>query len=339
MRGIFLVIILIFSIGFFSCKKENSSTFVIDSTLQVNDTTWTNTQSIKSLANAVATDFGNPILIDTISLNNQGFDESKQIFNSNKYRIDISPEGLINPNNYKHITKGIITIKLQSSTSKGEIIKNFNTSFLNNQPNISFGYYSLSIYYKDTLLIIDNDHPVHLYVQDSSATINTLKNCIVYKGSSSNLTDDNFKWNIDTFSTLSLSCVTQQGPPTKPWGFEFPVFSSKWLTLASPENVPPSLNKFSTYLPANYTNKNTVIYAVQKNNRDVARLLPDYNSRTFSLNSLPYSQGVNLISISKIDNQYYLGTSIVNYNPQQTIFKLIPQKISLQNLISYLNTL
>ena len=337
MRGILFVIITIFLIGLLSCTKENSISFVQDSTLQINDTAWTNTISYKTLAESISIELGSQALIDTITLNNEELDETTPLFNSNKYRLDINTNCLINPYTNKYFTKGKLIIKLVSLTSKADFVRNLTSTFLNNQANNCYGFYNLSFYTNDTLLNIDNGHPIQFYVQDSLVTSNTLKSCIAYLGNTSNLTDDNFTWSKDNSSTSSLSYWSPKSPLAS--GYQLSVFNSEWLTLAVPDNSNSNASKMSVLLPANFTNNNTVVYAVQNNNRDVARLIPDFPSRTFLLNNLPYNSGVNIVTLSKIDNQYYLGASIVNYNSQQTIFKVTPQKISLSDLISFLNSL
>ena len=93
-------------------------------------------------------------------------------------------------------------------------------------------------------------------------------------------------------------------------------------------------------LPSNFTNKNTLVFAVFKNNNSVIRLIPESTSRTFSYQKMPVGATVNFVSISLIDAKIYLGSQeTVIYNSQSYKVKPRLNPISEAELISFLDSL
>ena len=321
-----------------SCKKETSSGFVINNNLQINDTTWNNSNSIQSLAKEITEDISLTELVDTVMVTNIGIDDDDKIFNNDNFRVAIPKNSLINSITNKTFTKGAIKIKLQATTTKGNFIRNFCTSFINGRQNQTVGFFNLNLSYNDTLLNIKQGNFINLLVKDSLISP-SYKYVSIFKGNGYDLTDDNFKWTIDSFSNKNLSMWNLQGTNTHN-GYDIKLSKLGWVSLLAPDNsIPNPNNKINVYMPVNYTNKNTLVYAIQNGSKNVSRLNADFPSRTFSLSNLPFGQNVTLVSISKIDHKYYLGYSTVNYNSHQTIFNVVPQEVTIANVIDYLNTL
>jgi len=336
MKRIFIFILLAGIIV--SCKKETSSGFVVNNNLQINDTTWNNSTSFQSIAKEITEDISLTELVDTVMVSNIGIDDDDKIFNNDSYRVSIPKSSLVNSITNKTFTKGAVKIKLQATTTRGNLVRNFCSSFVNGHQSQCVGFFNLSIYYSDTLLNVKPGNFVHLLVKDS--LINPIfKTVSLFKGNGYDVTDDNFAWGIDSSSYKNLTYWDLQGSNTHN-GYDIKLSKFGWISLLAQDNSPVNVNnKINVYLPVNFTNKNTLVYAVQGGTKNLARLNADFPSRTFSLNNLPFAQGVTLISISKIDHKYYLGNSTVNYNTHQTIFNVVPQEVSIANIIDYLNNL
>ena len=329
-------IILLMIIGMVSCKKEYSSGFIVDNTLQINDTTWNNSSSMSAVAQSITNDIGLTPLVETLTVSDQGIDDDDKIFNNDNYRINIPKYSLINSITNKTFSKGTLKIQLQAITTKGNFIRNSCSSFFNGHQGQSVGFFNISIYYKDTLMHIKQGNSIHLLIKDSLIKPQP-QSVAIYTGSTNNVTDDNFTWKIDSFSHQHLAYWNLQGSPFHN-GYDITLNKLGWISISALDNTPTN-NKINVYMPVNYTNKNTLVYAVQKDSKNVARLNPDFNSRTFSLSNLPYGQNVTIVSISKIDNNYYFGYSTVDYATNQTIFNVVPQPVTIANVIDYLNTL
>ena len=332
----FLIFILLAGV-FFSCKKETSSGFVVNNNLQINDTTWNNTNSFQSLAKEITEDIKLTELVDTVMVTNVGIDDDDKIFNNDNYRVTIPKYSLMNSITNRTFNKGAVKIVLQATTTKGNFIRNFCSSFINGRQAQSVGFFNLGIYYNDTLLTVKPGNSVHLLIKDSLLKPSP-QTVTIYSGNGYDVTDDNFSWKVDSFSHQHLAYWNLQGSSVHN-GYDVTLNKLGWISLSAVDNSIPANSKLNVYLPVNYTNKNTLVYAVQKDTKNVARLNSDYASRAFSLPNLPYGQNITLITVSKIDHKFYLGYSTVNYASNQTIFNVTPQQVTIANVIDYLNTL
>jgi hypothetical protein len=111
------------------------------------------------------------------------------------------------------------------------------------------------------------------------------------------------------------------------------VVSERYLDSTLPKT------KVTAILSPNFTNKNTAVFAVFNNQKTVVNLKADYNSRSFFANNIPLKSSVKLISLSKIGGDYYLGVKEVSSIAFVTSYTIAPNKISLKDLITYLNNL
>ena len=339
MRNSFFILLLI--AGLISCKKENSSGFVTDTDLQINDTTWSNSLTIQSLAKTITTDLSLPVLADTLMITNVGIDDDDKIFNSDNYRVSIPKNCLINSITNRPYNYGPVTIKLLALDSNGDYIRNFSSTYLYNRPNQSVGFYNVCIYANDTLLSIKSGNAVHLFIKDS--LINPApQNVKLYKGNGYDITDDNFTWSQDSSlpNNLNFWYVSGPGPNKHVNGYDVSLTKLGWISLLAQANSPiPNNTKINVDLPVNFTNKNTFVYVIQNGTKNITRLTPELSSRTFAITNLPFNQNITIVTISKIDHKYYLGYSNSSYSLNQSIFHIVPQQYTIANIIDYLNTL
>lgn len=155
--------------------------------------------------------------------------------------------------------------------------------------------------------------------------------------------DTSFKWR-RVENTPSGPDFTIK-PYLKPWfgpGIEFEIKRLRWFGIQSVLDSlrNPNSVKITTILPLNFTNKNTVVFAVFANATSVINLKADYDSRSFYALNFPRQAQIKLLSISKIGGEFYLGArDIVNPTESGAIYKLNPEKKSLQEIIEFLDRL
>ena len=333
------VFILLLICGLISCKKESSTGFTVSNNLQINDTTWSNSSSYQTLVKSITNDLSIAPLVANTSFTSSGIEDDKDIFNSDNFRLSVSKNSLFNPITNKTFTAGKLTINLLALNTNGDFIRNYSSSFINNQQNQSIGFYNLNFYANDTLLSVKQGNNIHLYVKDSLANNSILHNINVFQSSDNDITDNNFLWYNDSSASHNLSLWNVQGTNNHK-GYDISIAKSGWVSLLLPGNGQIINNtKINVFLPVNFTNKNTLVYAVKAGSKNVARLNADFTSRTFSLSNIPYNQNITLVTISKIDHKYYLGTVTSNYSSHQDIFNVVPLQVTIANIIDYLNTL
>jgi len=95
-------------------------------------------------------------------------------------------------------------------------------------------------------------------------------------------------------------------------GYEMVSKRFRWLaagvfldTLQTPRT------RLDVLLPLNYTNANTTVFAVFATDRVVVKLNPDINSRSFNTFQLPVGRNINIVSLSKIGDAFYMSVKPV----------------------------
>ena len=153
--------------------------------------------------------------------------------------------------------------------------------------------------------------------------------------------DTAFNW-VRDFDTTYLN--TWSKPSNNPliptyMGYELNSKNLRWVVAERYIDSTLPKTKVTVILSPNYTNKNTAVFAVFNNQKTVVNLKADYTSRSFFANNIPLKSSVKLISLSKIGGDYYLGVKEVSGIAFVTSYTIAPNKISLKDLITYLNNL
>lgn len=122
-------------------------------------------------------------------------------------------------------------------------------------------------------------------------------------------------------------------------GYELNSKNLRWVIAGRYIDSTQPKTKVTAILSPNFTNKNTAVFAVFNNQKTVVNLRSDYASRSFFANNIPLKSSVKLISLSKIGDDYYLGVKEVGSIAFVTSYTIVPGRISLKDLITYLNNL
>ena len=122
-------------------------------------------------------------------------------------------------------------------------------------------------------------------------------------------------------------------------GYELTTTQLRW-TAANRfiDSTLPHTNIFA-YLPQNFTNKNTVVYAVFENQKTVVNLRSEYGSRSFMAMRIPKGAKIRILSFSRLGTDLYLGIRLINDVGTNNVYKIEPQKKSLADIIAYINNL
>lgn len=314
---------------FSSCKKSTDD-FVPYVNSDFNDTEWATTassmsnakeQSIKAaLGSAPATATFNALSSKSVDLN-----ANTQLFlPANAYTL--------NGNDYT----GNVTANLVSVTKKGDYIRNLISNCTPNPLQETVAAFDLNLYSSSKeLLNFKKQNKFSLAYGDSFLVLN-------YNYFYGSYNQNILNWSLaDSVITggqnLSYNQISIQGV-SKP---VYQINSNQlgWMAINKNVNLGATTN-CNVFLPVNFTNKNTVVYAVFKNNNIVLKLNSDALSKSFSTNVLPLNSNITFVALSYLDSQFYLGyleTSITN-NAQYNI-KTITTPISLSSLNSFLDGL
>ena len=122
-------------------------------------------------------------------------------------------------------------------------------------------------------------------------------------------------------------------------GYELEAKNLRWISAHRALDISPSKTNIYAILPPNFTNKNTIVYAVFDHNRTVIDMHADYDSRSFTTGNIPLKTKLLLVSISKFGPDLYLGTKLVNDVGTVVNYSFSPEKKSLAQIITFLNSL
>jgi hypothetical protein len=122
-------------------------------------------------------------------------------------------------------------------------------------------------------------------------------------------------------------------------GYEIHPASLRWLAAERYTDSTLASTKVTAILSPNFTNKNTLVFAVFANQRTVVNLHGDYPSRSFFAEKIPVGAAVKLVSISRIGSDIYLGTNDIASVQHITSYTINPVKISLSDLNKFLSSL
>lgn len=120
------------------------------------------------------------------------------------------------------------------------------------------------------------------------------------------------------------------------YGYEVLVKKLGWVAAGRPLADPTSL--FCTTLPTGFGGQNTLAYLVFKNKQAVAPLVFDLGKNSFCHTQAPAGHLVQVISVSKLGNDYWLGSAQTEIGTNQ-VFPLDSQPTSEEAIFNFLKSL
>jgi hypothetical protein len=122
-------------------------------------------------------------------------------------------------------------------------------------------------------------------------------------------------------------------------GYEIIAKKLRWISAERFLDSTVAKTNIYAILPPNFTNKNTQVFVSFDKNRTVLALNSDLSTRSFTTKNIPLKAKINLISISKIGGDFYLGTKLVNDVGTVINYSITPEKKTLAQILDYLNSL
>jgi hypothetical protein len=146
---------------------------------------------------------------------------------------------------------------------------------------------------------------------------------------------DNFTW-VPAADMQRVNIWRDSGSMN--YGYE--MFSKKfnWINCDKFADTTKPRTTVSAILPVNFTNNNTAVYLVFKDMLSVIRMYTNVANRLFYFNDIPINTNVTIVSISKIGDNFYLGTKEARITRNQVV-KLSPQKKTKKEIDDYINSL
>jgi hypothetical protein len=232
------------------------------------------------------------------------------------------------------ITSGYITFEVTILQKKGDFIRYDKPTVNYTSILESGGYVYARLSKNGQPVYLSSQASIHVKVKDTLAKTD-MNYFVGFSGKYAS--DSLFCWAPNSYGKVSIWYDTN--PTTyRKLGYDIQTNMLGWFGASFYTDSTPPLTRLNVILPVNFTNKNTEVFAVFKNRKTVVNLLPDFPSRSFYALNIPANTTVTLVSVTKINSNYYLGTNtlqVTNANP----ITIKPQLITIQQLSNFLDSL
>ncbi|MEI6086996.1 MAG: hypothetical protein WCR66_05380 [Bacteroidota bacterium] len=329
-----------------ACNKEisNNNGFTPYANNPLNDTVWiTNIPGDAPIYKLADTIFHNNALEDTFDLA-----KGKVLNFGDSLEIEIHPNsffvGTGNPGSGGGIggtaTDGKATIEILRIQTRGDFIKAY-------RPNNSFG--SLLETASGFFIRVEKNGQELMLLPDSTLKIkysdiqDPVSNMQVFYGRETfpfpnGALDEAHTWVRDQDPSWIKTFVKQSGNSYKK-GYELVAKRLRWISAERYLDSTVAKTNIYAILPPNYTNKNTQVFVALDKNRTVLALNSDISTRSFTTKNIPLKAKITLVSISKIGDDFYLGTKVVNDVGTVINYSITPEKKTLGQILDYINSL
>lgn len=313
MKYSFFLSFMLFNLALYSCSKETSHQFIPNLSNSFNDTVWKASVPYSAPVNELnkllaVSPLTNSFLVpkgDTLY-----FNEVQVMFPPNCFQENIQDDAHVQLNYIK---------------TKGDWIRFALSTIQNNTVFSSGGAFFISAY--------KNSIPLHL----ANSSFFQLR----YSFPVSNNSLMNVLYGTKELNELSWYFNNQQA---KQWqtangeaGYEINSSQLGWIAAANMQDFSET-DKLNVWLPPNFTNMNTVVYAVFNHQLSVIKLQADVVNRLFYTSFIPKNTSVTLVSITYTGSMWYKSATSIVF-PQEKLIKLQPTATNLEAVNSFLNLL
>lgn len=329
--------ILILSTTLVSCTKEYSEDFFAYTNNPTNDTAWKQKITYDAPVHIITDILSGfqKLYVDSFNANTGG------IINFNDSLKLNFPANICTGNNGLLLT-GKIKVELYFLNKKGDFIR-FAKSHINNNEilNGSAGFY-IRLSQNGNEVFLTNSASYRLFYKANPTspltklfweTVATQNNDTTYNWLLTETSYNSFNFGVintlQYFDTLTNTNIT---------GYELNTRKLKWLNCASFADSIIQPQRVNVLLPINFTNNNTQVYAVFKNKKTVLQLKGDFASRTFYFPKIETGTELNIISISKLGNEYYWANKSINLQ-NSNLISLVPEQKTITEINRLLDAL
>lgn len=315
-------------IFFTSCQKD-TDLFIPNTTPGTGlDTVWTSSLTNLSPINVLKHSLNKELLVDSLDITIGGTIQTRD-----GLTVTLLSQSCLFPNGA--LVTGKIYIESFLVKQKGDMIKLDKPTTSNGRVLISGGEVFVKLRKENEELHLAPGKSIYLKYADASPT-SLMK---LFNGDESN--SERFNWVPDSSNINSGVAVATQPAP----GYELFTNHLRWINCDYFADTSGSRINVTASLAADYTNANTAVYLVFKDQRSVMGMYGDANTRRFTSTKVPAGKQVIIVSITKRgDNGYFLGHETITTGATGTvsggqIVPLSPQPTSLPDIRSYLATL
>jgi len=322
MRKLLISVIIIGIMS--SCKKEYSDSFYPNDSLSFNDTTWESSYTyskgfVDSLTSFIRTT--NNIYTDSIPVS------GGDLILNDSVQISFPSYAFLDSASGSVISSGTINVVLTLLKNKGDFIRNVIPTESGDSPLESGGSFYIQLSHNSKPVRMSSSYTVRFKDVSPNSAMSFFYGS--YKS------DSSFTWvqSTDTSNKVSIWYDTLANPI----GYRVTTKQLQWINCDLFITA-TNLVRLNVLFPLNYTNKNTMVFAVFKNTRSIIWLNPDYTTKSFYADNIPLGTSMTIVSVSLIDNNLYWGYKDVTVSSLDNI-TVYPSQVSQSSINSFLNDL
>jgi len=315
---------LLMMLLFVACNKEASNEFIPDPNNPQNDTTWT-TGSIDANAavNQLMQSLALPYLTDSLDVSTGGI-----------LHFDDHGEIKLPDNCLDQSVTGKVKVEYLYLKSKGDMVRYAKPTVSGNQLLVSGGAFYLKVSGGSTNYQLATNTRFSI----SYAATSPDKQMKFFYGDTSVNSMEGFTWQPVQDTVPLVGTWTREDSTGVLTGYT--LLSSKfgWINCDRFADTSAPRTRLVDTLPINFTNKNTAVFAVFKDQWSVMRLSADATNKYFYADNVPVGASIILLSISQIGNDLYLGSKTITVNAG-SIEGFDPQITTKEKLESFIDAL
>lgn len=332
------IIITSLAVGFMllSCRDNGYYVdFSLYPGLELNDTTWNNSPTTIIKTDSLIKDFAMPVATESFSASTGG---SFVVGSTTKITLPVNAY-LQYPSLTPIATSSIIKAEVIAMYKKGDFIRNLKTTSTLAGIGETNAMFRVKLSNTNGDIILKTDS--FLRIDYAQPTANSWYK-FYYEVANLSNPNNPFYWvagNVNDGSCFASNNITIFGTNTVT-GYEIKSNRTGFLSITK-GYTSTSTTRANVVLPVNFTNKNTVVFAVFNTKNIVLRLLPDAVNRNFYFENMPEGESVNFISISYIDGKYYWGDATYTTSRSMAKYKVTPRlnPVPVSEVLGLLNSL
>lgn len=319
MRYIFIALVSSFILS--ACTKEFSGNFVVDPNDPGNDTTW---------KISIADDTPVNQLLET--LQDEPQTDSFDATEGGTLEFDNSLEITFPPSSCTGAGAGMVKVEVIFLQKKGDMIRYERPTTSNEYLLETGGALDIRVSQNSIPLQLAPGKFITIKYKDQQPN----SKMSVFYGDSTISNTINFTWLpalTNTGSAFLLKDSTEIAI-----GYQLLADRFRWINCDYFTDSSNVATNITAQLPLNFTNNNTAVFAVFKDQRIVAGLKGDFEHRLFTAKNIPVGSNIIIVSISLIGEDLYLGVKglSVSANP---LIELTPEKKTEKEIRDYLDSL
>jgi hypothetical protein len=325
--------ILFLVLVFTSCRKENSNEFIPYPNNELNDTNWYNIISPSARVRKLDSALAIAPRSDSVDISTGG-----TINLSDSVQVSLPPNfcsvASVPPTSTK------VRIEVIHLKQKGDMVKMNRPTMSYQQLLITGGAIRIIATFNGQEVPLAPGKLFYVKIFNKMSNTTPVNDMRVFFGKEDAFpptTVQPFTW-VPWVDTAYNRVTVIQSTGTSLRGYQF--FSNRfgWINCDYFSDTTQPRTKARVYLPLNFTNANTNVYAVIKTPDIVAQLMPDPGSKTFNINNIYIGKVVTFISLSHFDGKLYMAAKEVVITPNMNI-NLNPEEKTKSQIESFLNGL